>query len=178
MTEAALPSRVVLVGFMGSGKTTVGPLVAHALGYDFLDMDQVIETRTGMTVAQIFRERGEGAFRAEERSLALELADRTRLVVAAGGGAFAQPGTRELLRRNAVAVWLRCDLATVLGRLPADGTRPLAESRETIVRLFAEREPSYRQADEAVEASAVPAEEVARRIVGVVRDAARRTMDR
>jgi shikimate kinase len=162
------PLRVVLVGFMGSGKTTVAPVLARMLEWDCLDMDPEIERRTGMRVAEIFRQRGEAAFRAEEKALALELADRERLVVAAGGGAFAQPETREALHRDAAAVWLRCDLETVIARIPADGSRPLAGNRETIAALFAARETSYRLADWTFDSARLPPEALAREIADAV----------
>jgi shikimate kinase len=132
-------------------------------------------------VAEIFRRRGEAAFREEEKALALALAPRERLVVAAGGGAFAQPETREALRRGAAAVWLRCDLETVLARIPADGSRPLAGSRETIAALFAAREPSYRLADFTFDSARRRPEALAREIADAVfgrPSAARRTRER
>jgi shikimate kinase len=160
--------RVVLVGFMGAGKTTVGPLVAERLGYRFEDMDLRIENRAGRPVAVIFRDLGEEAFRALEREEAASLSEQPRLVVAAGGGAFTRPETRTLLQRGAVVVWLRCDLEVALARLPADGTRPLAGNRDIMRRLLAEREPLYRMADVAVEAVGAP-EDVANRILALVR---------
>ena len=159
------PRRVVLVGFMGSGKTTVGTSLARILGWRFEDMDARISEENGLSVAEIFGGRGEAFFRAEEARVAAALRGRERLVVAAGGGAFATPATREALRAGAAAVWLRCDLETILARVPLDGSRPLASSRETIVRLLAEREPSYRLADLTVDASGQPPEAVAREIV-------------
>jgi len=155
---------VVLVGFMGSGKTTVGESLARLLGWTLLDMDARIEGETGLSVAEIFRGRGEAFFRERETGLALALRDREHLVVAAGGGAFATPVTREALRSGAATVWLRCDVETILSRVPLDGSRPLASSRETILRLLAEREPSYRLADLTVDASGRSPEAVAREI--------------
>jgi shikimate kinase len=165
---SAPPRRVVLVGFMGAGKSTVAPLLAALLGWDCVDMDVEIERRAGRRVADIFREEGEAAFRAAERALAAELAARERVVVAAGGGAFAQPDTREALRRGAASVWLRCDLGTVMSRIPGDGSRPLAGSRETIAALFAAREPSYRLADWSFDAARRPPEALARDIADAV----------
>jgi shikimate kinase len=153
---------------MGSGKTTLAPLLARELGWDHLDMDQEIERRSGRRVADIFRERGEAAFRAEERAVAAQLASRARLVVAAGGGAFAQPDTREALRRGAAVVWLRCDVDTVMARIPADGSRPLAGSRETIAALYAARESAYRLADFSFDAARLPPEALAREIADAV----------
>lgn len=156
--------RIVLVGFMGSGKSTVGRELARLLGWSFLDMDRRLEEEAGLSVAEIFRRQGEGAFRAAETRLARGIADLDRHVVAAGGGAFAAAETRAALQAGALTVWLRCDLATLLARLPPDGSRPLAANRETMAGLFAERESSYRVADWTVEASEAAPEELARRI--------------
>jgi shikimate kinase len=163
------PRRVVLVGFMGAGKSTVGPLVAARLGWAFLDMDPHIEARAGHTIAEIFRDRGEPAFRALERAVAEEVGRRSRLVVAAGGGAFAQPDTREALRQDALTVWLRCEISTIEARIPADGRRPLAANRDIMRALLAERDPSYQLADVAVEASSGTPESVADEVVRRVR---------
>lgn len=159
----------MLVGFMGAGKSTVGPLLAGQLGWDFVDMDDRIEERLGMDVPTCFRTLGEEAFRAEERAVARELLDRPRLVVAAGGGAFAGAETRALLRHNAITVWLRADLEAVLQRVPADGRRPLAGNRDIMTTRLAEREAAYREADVTVETSDVGPAAVAERIVSAVR---------
>jgi shikimate kinase len=151
------PTRIVLVGFMGAGKSTVGPRVAEALGWSFLDLDALLARRLGASIADVFRTRGEAAFREEELRLAREAATLERHVLAAGGGAFAQPATREALQDGSLTVWLRCGLPAVLSRVPPDGSRPLATDRETIAGLFAQRESSYRQADCAVDAEQLPA---------------------
>ena len=162
------PSRVVLVGFMGSGKSSVGRLLARRLGYRFEDMDRRIEQRAGRPIAAIFRDDGEKAFREMEREEALVLSRLRDRVVAAGGGAFTRPETRTLLQEGALTVWLRCDLDRILARVPADGSRPLAGNRAIMRALLAEREPSYRMADVAVDASAGTPREVADRIVGLI----------
>jgi shikimate kinase len=158
------PRRIVLVGFMGSGKTTVGQRLALQLGWTLVDMDAQIEADAGLSVADIFRQHGEASFRERETRLARALEGRDRVVVAAGGGAFATPATREALRSGAATVWLRCDAETILSRVPLDGSRPLAASRETILRLLDEREPSYRLADLTVDAAGRPPEAVAQEI--------------
>jgi shikimate kinase len=160
--------RLVLVGFMGAGKSTVGPLVAARLGWEFLDMDARLEERLGMPVAEVFRARGEEGFREEEEAVARELLSREKLVVAAGGGAFARTATRDLLKQNAVTVFLECDLDTAMRRVPEDGRRPLAGNREIMAIRLAERESSYRKADFTVEASAGGPEAVADRVVSEV----------
>ncbi len=161
-------SRLVLVGFMGCGKSTVGRLVSRRLGWGFEDMDRRIEQRAGRAVAAIFAEQGEEAFRVLEREEARALQRETRCVIAAGGGAFTREDTRALLQQGAVTVWLRVTLDTALARVPLDGSRPLAGSRDIMRALLAEREPSYSRADATVDAGAPP-EEVAERVLALVR---------
>jgi shikimate kinase/3-dehydroquinate synthase len=170
-----VPDRVVLVGFMGSGKSSVGRLVAQSLGYRFEDMDRRIEDRAGRTIAEIFRDDGEEAFREMEREEARALSRLGERVVAAGGGAFARPETRALLQEGALTVWLRCDLDRILARVPADGSRPMAGNRAIMRALLAERESAYRMADMVVDAGSGTLREVADRIVGLIEERNRKT---
>ena len=163
------PSRIVLIGFMGAGKSTVGPKVAALTGWPFKDMDAWIEERAGLSVAEIFRTRGEADFRSQETQLAEEVAQIPHLVVAAGGGAFTFPRTREALQDGAFTVWLRCELDEILSRVRLDGGRPLAPDRETISRLYSERQPSYRLADWIVDTTAASPDDVARAVVDAFR---------
>lgn len=163
------PSRVVLVGFMGAGKTTVGRLLAQRLGWDFCDLDRRVEVRTGRSVAEVFATRGEEGFREEERAAAEGLLGRQKCVVAAGGGAWHQPATRELLSRDSLSVWLQADLPTLLTRVPADPARPLAHDRARMAALFAERQPSYRLADLSVETKDRSPHDVADQLTAYVR---------
>src|ERR1700742_506775 len=90
-------SRIVLTGFMGAGKTTVGALLARRLGWDFVDSDRIVESRAGCTVAQIFEREGEPAFREKEAAAVRDLAKGERVVIGLGGGALETPTTREFL---------------------------------------------------------------------------------
>ncbi len=157
----AAPSRVVLVGFMGAGKTTVGTHLARRLDWPFVDLDQVIEARTGRSIPEIFERDGEPAFRESERGAAEEASSRERVVIAAGGGAFADERTRAVLRAGALTVWLRCAPDALLARIPLDGSRPLARTRETILPLLAAREPAYRLADLTVDTTSATPERAA-----------------
>ncbi len=161
-------TRVVLIGFMAVGKTTVGRLAAKRLGYSFEDMDRRIETRAGRSIQAIFREDGEEAFRAMERDEAQALKDVSHCVIAAGGGAFTRPETRTLLQEGAITVWLRCDIDTALARIPADGSRPLAGNHDIMRALLNAREAVYSMADMAVDAAGTP-DQVAERVVALVR---------
>jgi shikimate kinase len=157
------PERIVLVGFMGSGKSTVGRALARRLHWGFVDMDERVEERAGQSVQALFREQGEAAFRALELQVAREVMVTPRRVIAAGGGAFAQADTREVLRRGALTVYLESDFETLAARVPADGSRPLAADRDIMRRLLTERVPSYRSADLTMDANDAP-ERVAGRI--------------
>ena len=162
------PARIVLVGFMGAGKTSIGRRLARRLGYQFEDLDRRIESREGRTVASLFQEHGEAAFRALELEQARAVSTLSGVVVATGGGAFAQEATRAVLQAGALTVWLQCSLESALLRLRPDGSRPLAGNREIMRALLAEREPAYRQADVAVDTSRRTPRQVVDRIVELI----------
>jgi shikimate kinase / 3-dehydroquinate synthase len=141
---------IVLTGFMGTGKTTVGRLLAEQLGFEFVDTDQLIEQRHG-TIAEIFRSRGEDAFRRIERDLAAELGEGERMVIATGGRLMLDPRNVASLSRNGRVFCLVATPDEIFDRITKDesGTeRPLlsvADPRQRIVELLAERSPEYRR---------------------------------
>jgi shikimate kinase len=138
--------RLVLVGMMGAGKTTVGRMVAGQLGWGYLDSDEQVMAATGRTVAELFSERGEAAFRAEEaRVLAEALSGSEPVVVAAAGGVVLSPHNRALLARAGTVVWLRADPATLAGRVGSGTHRPLLgdDPPSALVALDAARRPFY-----------------------------------
>jgi shikimate kinase len=138
-----------LVGFMGTGKTTTGRAVAAQLGFLALDSDHEIERLTGKTVAQIFAEEGEAAFRAMERKFIESGHPDRGAVVACGGGLVVQPGMLRRLQDKGVVICLHATLSTILQRTAQSHTRPLLNvenPEERIQRLFAEREEIYKHA--------------------------------
>jgi len=117
---------VVLIGLMGAGKSTVGARLADRLRWRFVDLDDVIERRSGRTIADLFEHSGEPAFRKEEREAAIEVLAATQVVLAAGGGWAAQPGSLESLPSDTLSVWLRVSPEEAVRRIEASGvTRPL-----------------------------------------------------
>jgi shikimate kinase len=158
-----LRDRVFLVGFMGSGKSTVGPLLAERLGWPFLDLDSLIEASFEGPVHQIFEKRGEPFFRRMETDALRNLDQWKHCVVALGGGAFVQAGNRFLIRELGLSVFLNLPMELVLERCPLDGTRPLLRDRTSVEKLYASRLPLYRLSDFEVDASLPPD-----RIVGTI----------
>jgi len=154
----AFPRPIALVGMPAAGKSTVGPLIATALGLPFADLDALIEARTGMAVADIFATQGEPAFRAIERDTVAGLLAEGPCVVALGGGAFVNPETRGLVRRGARTLWLRTDLETLSRRVGDGAGRPLlaGDPKAALARLEAARAAAYAEADHVVDAGAEP----------------------
>jgi shikimate kinase len=141
-----MTSRIFLVGFMGAGKTTVGRLLADRLGWSFVDLDTAVEERAGQSVREIFRSRGETAFRELEAECLRAASAPARRVVSLGGGTYADPGNRQHLESLGLSIYLEAPLEVLLERIGDDESRPLARDRESLGRLFAERVASYRMA--------------------------------
>lgn len=140
-----------LVGFMGSGKSTIGKAIANNLSWTFVDLDDDIEARAGIPIARIFEEQGEAEFRRlEAECLAVRVKQARNshpLVVALGGGAFVQPVNRELLATAGVSIWLDCPFERIDRRVAGFSHRPLARDPEAFRRLFDSRREFYASAD-------------------------------
>ena len=158
-----------LVGFMASGKTTLGRALADHIGWPFVDMDAEIEAREGKSIAQIFQEHGEPGFREIEnrilRAHIRSIEAGQPCVLALGGGAFVQPANRELLENNGVSVWIDCPLELIQRRLNGDTSRPLASQANGLGRLYEDRKPVYSSADYRVEADTEDVGELIHRIL-------------
>lgn len=145
---------LVLVGMMGTGKTTVARVLSERLDRPVLDSDAMVEARTGRTVRQIFAEDGEPAFRALETEVLVEaLASDTPAIIAAAGGVVLSPANRAALRDSgARVVWLCADPATLVERVKSGGHRPLLDDDPagTLQRMFDEREALYREVADAI----------------------------
>jgi shikimate kinase len=162
---AALHGRpVVLVGMMGSGKSTIGRRLGARLHMPFLDADHEIEVaHAGMTVSEIFAQHGEPYFRDGEARVIARLLDGGSCVIATGGGAFMREETRSRIHDKAVSIWLKADGDVILKRVKRRADRPLLQTADpaaTIERLIAERSPFYQLADLAVASRDVPHEKI------------------
>lgn len=161
--RASKPSRIVLTGFMGSGKSTVGPLLARRLGWTFLDVDEVIEAEAGVTIAELFARDGETAFRDREHATIARLAATDSLVLALGGGAIERLETRDLLLTDpgTLLVHLEVELATTLARCAGtESTRPILADQENLAGRYSRRLPLYRSAHVSIAVDALTPEQV------------------
>jgi shikimate kinase len=142
---------IYVVGFMASGKSTVGRHLAHRLGWNFYDTDHEIESAEKLTIAEIFNTRGEPEFRRIETEIIrqhVRWIERGRpAVLALGGGAFVEPASRQLLQDNGMAVWLDCPFEVVKQRVGHGSNRPLAQDPEKFKALFDTRRGVYSLAD-------------------------------
>jgi shikimate kinase len=167
-----LAERILLIGMMGAGKTTVGRLLAERLGWRYLDSDEQVEAMTGMTVRDIFEAEGEAAFRAyETAALAAALDSDGDAVVSVAGGAVLAAENRERLAGAGTVVWLRADPAVLAGRVGGADHRPLLadDPAGALTRLDAQRRPLYgRLADVTVDVDEVGPLEAAERILAAV----------
>jgi shikimate kinase len=144
---------LTLIGYRATGKTTLARLLADRLGWDWVDADVEIERRAGKSIAKIFAEDGEAAFRELEARVIGELCRRDRLVLAAGGGAPLRQDNRDAIRCGGKVVWLRAAPETILARMSGDPTTPGRRPHLTdedplaeIVQLLRRREPIYQEA--------------------------------
>ena len=161
------PSNLALIGFMGTGKTSVGRVVAETLGFEFLDTDELIQSRTGRTIADIFAKEGEPAFRALERLVVQELSTHKKTVISTGGGLPTNPENLAALKSFALVVCLWASPEKIWERVRHQSHRPLlhdADPQQKIRDLLAARTPFYRQADVLVNTDQRSAREVAQQI--------------
>jgi len=169
MSSASTGRNLVLIGFMGSGKSSVGRELARRWGYRFIDTDAMIRHKYDLSIPEIFAKFGEPFFREAEYQALVRLQGIGSTVIATGGGIVTQPRNLPLLRTLGPVVWLSADQTTIVDRVGKSTHRPMldqANPEESVTRLLAERAPLYRQAaDLLIETSGLTHREVADRIV-------------
>lgn len=161
-------SRIVLTGFMGSGKSTVGPLLAARLSWSFVDADDAIEAEAGCTIAELFSQHGEAAFREREQAAIERLAAGNALVLALGGGAIENAATRNLLlgTPGTLLVHLEVKLETTLTRCRGtEGTRPVLADHANLAKRYERRLPLYRCAHASIAVDELTPREVVEEIL-------------
>ena len=140
---------IILTGFMGTGKTTLGQLLAEKIGYEFIDTDTLIETQIGQTISNLFQKQGEETFRKLESELVEKLAQKQRLVIATGGGLVLDPNNVALLSKTGQIICLTASPEEILSRVSGQqGARPLLQGKdplEKISQLLQQRASVYRQ---------------------------------
>ena len=156
--------KIYLVGFMGAGKTTVARALGRVLGWRVEDLDERIEMRERRTIAGIFAQQGEPYFRQLERQALTELLPERHIIVATGGGTFAEADNRAVMLADGRVAWLDVPLERLIERLPADGRRPLAADRTQLAQLYTRRQLAYAHADIRIDATG-PVAEVVERIL-------------
>lgn len=161
---------IILIGFMGAGKTTFGEWFAKKNGYEFIDTDEMIEAKQQISIAEIFREQGEDTFRDMETGLVMELlSERTESkVISVGGGLPVRPENRELLKKLGCVVYLRATVDTLCQRLAGDTTRPLLQGgsvRDKIIELMDKRAVLYEDgADLVIDTDRMTCEDIEKKI--------------
>lgn len=168
---ARITCPVVLVGLMGVGKSTVGRKLASLLQRDFVDADDAIVEAAQLSIPEIFKQFGEPYFRDGERRVIARLIEEGHGVIATGGGAFVDPSTRTLILEKTIAVWIDCDIDTLVERTARRNTRPLLRNgnpKDILTRLAAERAPFYAEAPIRVVSENGPHAETARAIIEAI----------
>lgn len=172
-SKSADTQKIVLIGFMGSGKTVVGRALSRLLEWDFVDTDEEIEKVTGHTILQIFKKYGELRFRSEEELVLKKLVNRGKVVLATGGSMDLGNHNLEVIRDNSFFVLLQADLEILQQRLSRKNSRPLLGKKpglERIEELLKARESQYLQmADHIINTSGLTVEEVALKIIGRIK---------
>ncbi len=162
---------VVLIGFMGTGKTSTGRMLAAKLGAAFIDMDQRIEEEAGMSIPDMFAQKGEAYFREQERALVKRLMARRNAVISTGGGTVKNPDNVADFKKSGVIICLSASVDAVLARTKRRGTRPVLDKadqgdrRKAVEHLMAERQELYKKADYTIDTSELSPLQVVENIV-------------
>ena len=169
IVSSDMPKRkkiIYLVGFMGSGKTTVGALLAEQLGWPFIDLDRTIEENQRTTIREIFESEGEAHFRKVEHAALEGIVRNEPAVIALGGGTIIQPENRKLIREaQGTTIWLETSLEVLRSRCAGMNHRPLVRDPDSLGRLFRERLPEYQKSEFRVATDLLGAQQVVENVL-------------
>jgi shikimate kinase len=163
-------SKIILVGMMGAGKTTIGKLLSNKLGYDFVDLDKIIEEKSGVKINTIFEIEGEAGFREREFQVLRDSIEKEKVIISTGGGIVTNEKSRtHLIKHNVFIIYLKANLKTLVSRLKNDNSRPIlnVDNKEQVIeRILHEREPLYQDlADMAVDTTQMKTIDVVKLII-------------
>lgn len=170
-----MKKNIVLIGFMGTGKSSTGRVLANRMGFSFVDMDQYIEAKERRKIPEIFASDGEAYFRRAEREAVEELSGRRHVVIATGGGTVKSEENRKILHENGIIICLTADVETILERTRRPGVRPVLDGKDegdrraAICALLEERREMYSHADYFVDTSEQSPLQIADEIVHYVK---------
>lgn len=165
-------TRIILTGFMGTGKTAVGELLAKKLKFEFLDTDLMVEKETGKSITDIFEKEGEPVFRSYEKQMVRKALDKEGVVISTGGGAIVDPDNLKLMKEKGLIIGLSASAEAILQRVANMDTRPLLGSKDQLKKiesLLSHRSPYYRQADKIVDTTMKRIEETVDEILNVLK---------
>ncbi|MEI6871671.1 MAG: shikimate kinase [Verrucomicrobiota bacterium] len=175
MVPTPTPQNLVLIGLMGSGKSSVGRLVAKALRFNFLDTDQLLAERAGKSISEIFAGEGEASFRARETEVLESLRPLSRCVISTGGGAVLANHNRTLMRELGFTIWLTASEEALFERVRRSSHRPLlqtANPQETLAQLMRERAPLYEEASHhCINTTALQQQDVVQAVTAAAKEA-------
>lgn len=164
---------IILIGFMGAGKSTVGKRLASVLNWKFIDTDSVIEEAAGMTISNIFRRYGESRFRAEESLAVKKVCTHKNCIISTGGGTVMNPENFELLKQSGLVIYLYASLKDVLQRVGSSDRPLLKRSPEEVLSLWQSRLDTYARAHYTVDTTNKGVEEVVKEILSLLEEGVR-----
>ena len=167
-----LKKNLVLTGMMGSGKTTIGKSLSQRLDMGFADIDSIIEKKVGLSISEIFENKGEKAFREEEEKESKKILKKTNLVIALGGGAFINENIRNEIKKSSFSVWLDLDVKMLYKRVKESKKRPLlkSSSEEELIKIYNLRKKIYSLADFKVQCGSKNKEQITNEVLQIYED--------
>ena len=159
---------IVLLGMMGSGKSTIGYLLSNKINSDFYDIDKIIEEEEGLKITEIFENKGENYFRKIEKKITLEELKKNNLIIALGGGAFINTSVRTKIKSSCLSFWLDLKVESLLIRLKNDKKRPLLDKdklEESINKIYLERKKIYNESNFRIKCNSMDKDEIVYKII-------------